>query len=255
MPSPSTTTTKTFVVGATGNTGKHLVRFLLRQNQPVRALCRSKEKLFRLLREIDEENPDSEPTQHEGLLEVLEGSIQDFSEKTLAGATSDCDAVVSCLGHTMDMAGMFGRKDRRLVTNSVVKLTGAMPGTARFILMGSEGVAAPGDDDRSYFDKFLLLLFRHLVTPHADNEQAAAHLMKSGTASAPEWCVVRPCDLQDGPTATEYTVYAKPTGSLFGSGLVTRATVAKFMSDLVLDGKVWEAQKHKLPVIHDKAQQ
>ena len=141
------------------------------------------------------------------------------------------------------------------MTNSVERLTKVMPSTSKFLLMGSDGVAAPGDDDRTFGDQVVLFLLRYLITPQVDNEEAAAHLMKVlGTAAAkstPEWCIVRPTDLQDGP-AQDYTLYTKPIGGLFGSGIVSRATVAKFMMELIREEKVWAAHKHQCPVIHDQ---
>lgn len=232
------TTPTTLVVGASGNTGKYVVQYLLDHGQRVKVICRDRNKMMQLL----------EPKEHNhDRLDVTERSISQLSVAELQELTSDCTAVVSCLGHNSTLSGIWGSQDRWLVKETVVKLTQAMPPSAKFILMGSEGVAVPGDDQRSLFDRFLLFLIRYLVPPHSDNEAAAAHVL---SLTQPEWCIIRPTDLQDGPPQ-KYNIYEKPFGSLFASGIVTRSTVARFMVDLVTDSIKWATYKFKAPCIHD----
>jgi hypothetical protein len=71
----------------------------------------------------------------------------------------------------------------------------------------------------------------------------------------PEWVIVRPCDLIDvevskTKTKNQYVLHSKPIGSLFGSGTVSRASVAQFMTDLILDPVLFEQYKYQAPVIH-----
>ena len=112
-------------------------------------------------------------------------------------------------------------------------------------------------------DGLLLSLIRWLVPPHVDNELACAHLLQQSNLSStpnPEWVIVRPCDLVNDtvdPTTTtmtknknKYVLHSKPTGRLFGSGTVSRASVAQFMTDLILNPPLWEQYKYKAPVIH-----
>ena len=231
------TTPTSLVVGASGNTGRHVVQFLLDQGQRVKVICRDKNKMVKLL----------EPNDYQDRLDITERSIAQLSVAELRELTSDCTAVVSCLGHDGTISGIWGRQDRWLVKDAVVKLTKAMPPTAKFVLMGSVGVAVPGDDQRSLFDRFLLFLIRYLVPPHADNEAAAAHVL---SLSQPEWCIIRPTDLQNGPPQ-KYMIYPKPFGPLFAWGIVTRSAVARFMVDLVTDSAQWATYKFQAPCILD----
>ena len=102
-------------------------------------------------------------------------------------------------------------------------------------------------------DGLLLSLIRWLVPPHVDNELACAHLLQQSNLSStpnPEWVIVRPCDLVNDtvdPTTTttknKYVLHSK-------SGTVSRASVAQFMTDLILDPPLWEQYKYQAPVIH-----
>jgi uncharacterized protein YbjT (DUF2867 family) len=230
---------KVLVVGATGATGKHVVQMLLDKGQKVHVIARGKDKMLSLLKEKDYGNN----------LSVTEASVLDLTEEQLQDQTKDCQAVVSCLGHTMDFTGLFGHP-RRLVADAARRLTTAMPDGSRFILMGSDGVSNPDgttDKIRSQSERVLLFLLRNLLPPHADNEAAALYLHEHRDF---DWAVVRPTDLIDGDVS-EYNIYAAPTGSLFGSGEATRANVADFMVDLIMNEEQWELYKHQMPVLHD----
>ena len=238
--------TTTLVVGATGETGKHVVAQLLEKGQHVRAIVRNKTSLEEKLRAIEgfslEEFKDS--------LSVQEGSILDFTVEEISNQVKGCDAVVSCLGHTMNFSGIFGHP-RRLVRDSVAKLTTAMDSNQKFILMGSEGVANPlgGDDERSTGDRFLLSIIRSIVQPHADNEEAADYLAKIGKDKF-DWVIIRPTNLINGPV-TDYRLYETPVGKLFGPYEATRSNVAKCMVDMILLSEKWNEYKFKMPVLHD----
>lgn len=234
----------TLVVGASGNTGKYVVQFLLDQNnnQTVKVVCRNKDKMLSLLKQQD----------YGDRLQITEASIMKMKDEDLKKMTQDCTAVVSCLGHNLTISGMWGRADRGLVTNTAQRLTKAMPASAKFILMGSDGVSVPGDDKRSFGERIVLSLLRLLVPPHVDNEAVAAYVLSLSPSdqSTPEWCIVRPTNLQDGPPQ-KYVLYSKPPGGLFGDGIVTRSTVARFMVDLLSDSVKWDTYKYQAPVIHD----
>jgi nucleoside-diphosphate-sugar epimerase len=230
---------KVLVVGATGATGKHVVQMLLDKGQQVHVVARSKDKMLSLLKEKD----------YGDNLSVTEASFLDLTEGQLQDYTKDCQAIVSCLGHNMDFSGLFG-DPRRLVTDSARRLTTAMPTGSRFILMGSDGVSHPDgttDKVRSQPERMLLFLLRNLLPPHADNEEAALYLHEHRNF---DWAVVRPTDLIDGDVS-KYSLYAEPTGSLFGSGAATRANVADFMVDLIVNDGKWEEYKHQMPVLND----
>ena len=115
--------------------------------------------------------------------------------------------------------------------------------------MNSEGVFRPGDDVRSRSERMILFLLRHLIVPHADNEAAAEYL--ASQQHTEDWVGVRPTDLIDAIQSSEYKLYDKPTGSLFGSGEVSRSNVAQLMVDLLTDSALFAKYKGSFPVVHD----
>lgn len=252
------------IILLTGATGKHVVLQLLQQNQDVRTIVRSKQRLLDLLEEIAPESSSKIADR----LEVTEASLLDLSDEELQKATRGCDAVVSCLGHNVTFQGMFGNP-RRLVTDAVKRLHESIEANhsegvedtakeekakdkTKFILMGTVAVSNPsgGDDKRTFGERVILLLLRHLLPPHRDNETAAEYIFSVNSPNV-EWAVVRPTTLIDGPS-TKYELFDKPQDSLFGgNGVATRANVAKSMVDMLLTDKLWEEWKFKWPVIHD----
>lgn len=253
----TTSSTTTLVVGATGATGKWVVKLLLDQGQNVKVIVRSQEKMKMLLQEMKAKSYDQ--------LTIIQSPLLDMTDTEVEEIVQDCDVVISCLGHTMDFKGMYGKKDRGLVTKSVKRLTTAMKKTTtksgnkkkKFILMGSEGVANPNgtDDVRPLSERMIIFLLRYLVPPHSDNEQAAAYLHSLGSKnndSDLEWLVLRPTDLIDGEPTGLTNLYSKPFGGLFGAGVVTRANVAQSMVDFVFDNKKFDEWKFQMPVIHDQ---
>ena len=235
------------VVGATGATGKYVVQQLLDKGHTIRAVVRSKERMEGLLTE--------DASKYGDRLSLIEGVLLDLSDDQLKNLVTGADAVVSCLGHNMDLKGIWG-KPRRLVTEATKRLTSAMKETApksKFILMGSNGVANPNgqDDKRSAFERSLLCVLRYTVPPHADNEDAAKYMYNLGTDSV-EWSVVRPTDLIDGPV-TEYDIDSKPRPGLFSPGSpATRSNVADCMVNMILNDSLWEEWKFKMPCLYDK---
>lgn len=240
-------TSKTvFVAGATGATGKCLVQQLLDSGHTVRAVVRSKERMMSLL---------DEKKQYDKL-DVTEGALLDLNDDRLCQLVKGCDAVVSCLGHNITLKGMYGHP-RQLVTEATKRLCQAIEkdgNKAKFILMGSDGVANPNgqDDVRPFSERSIIFLIRYLVPPHSDNEGAAAYLYHQiGESSGLEWTVVRPTDLIDADVS-DYDLFKKPQGGLFGSGTATRANVAHAMAELITKDDVWKTWKFKMPALLDK---
>jgi hypothetical protein len=159
------------------------------------------------------------------------------------------------LGHTPTFSGMFGAKDKKLVTEATRRLTTAMPPNAKFILMGTEGVTHELIDPElcpSWDQRFLMWLIRHLVPPHADSEQAAEYLILHDRDTL-DWSIVRPTNLIDEPEASgEYCIVDHPEGDIIGNDVVSRANVAHFMVELVTNPKTWETYRHKMPVMKPK---
>ena len=120
--------------------------------------------------------------------------------------------------------------------------------------MASEGVPNPNgqDDKRVFLDRAILALLRILVPPHPDNESAAVVLHSLGiNHDKVEWVVIRPTDLIDGPPTGKFELFAKPTGPLFGAGVVKRSHVAQCMVEFILEPEKWVQYKYTMPVIHD----
>jgi hypothetical protein len=244
----SSMNTKTvLVVGATGATGKHVVQQLLDKGHSIKAVVRNETRMKELLTE--------DAGKYGDRLSLTEASLLELSDDQLKNLVTGTDAVVSCLGHHLNFKGMWGHP-RRLVTDATKRLTGAMQQScpnSKFILMGSNGVANPNgnDDPRPRTERTLLWLIRYLVPPHVDNEDAASFVYNLGTNGL-EWSVVRPSDLIDADVS-EYTLEAKPRPGLFSpSSPATRANVAHCMVDMILNDKVWDEWKFKMPVLHDR---
>ena len=239
-------TTTTLVLGATGATGKRVVEQLLEKDQNVRAIVRSKERMLQLVKE----HPN---------LSITESTLLDMSDEEVQARLKGCDAVVSCLGHNLTFKGMYG-KPRRLVTDTIARVYKAVneiepSSEIKFILMGSNGVANPdgSDNKRPFKERMILSLIRTLVPPHVDNEKAAAFVSHDIDKNNPymKWVVVRPDDLIEGDVSS-YELFPKPQKGLFGGGVATRANVAHFMVDLILNDQAWEAWKFQMPVIMNK---
>jgi hypothetical protein len=232
------------VVGATGATGRHVVQQLLDKGHNIKAVVRSETRMKELLT--------ADTTEYGDRLSLTEASILDLSDDQLKNLVQGTDAVVSCLGHSGISA-----HPRSLVTDATKRLTDAMKQvspTSKFILMGSVGVANLNglDDPRPWTERTILCIIRYMVPPHADHEDAAAYVYNLGTNGL-EWSVVRPSDLIDADVS-EYDLEAKPRPGLFSpSSPATRANVAHCMVDMILNDKVWEEWKFKMPVLHDKA--
>lgn len=236
--------TTTLVVGATGKTGRPLVEQLLVLGHKVRVIVRSPGKLGA---EIIQ-NPN---------MTVVEASVLDLTGEQLAQHVKGCDAVVSCLGHTLDFRGMFGQP-RKLCTETTRRLCDAIEQNnpshpIKFILMNTVGVRnADLDEKRAWFERLLLTLLHYAVPPHRDNETAAEHLRKNvGKENKhTEWCSVRPDSLISAEISS-YEISESPTTGVFSGRPTTRSNVAQFMAELIDDTERWSTWKFRMPVIMD----
>ena len=230
------------VVGATGNTGRPLVEQLLRKNHQVRAIVRSPEKL-------------PSGVLQNNALTVIEASVLDLTDEEMAEHVKDCDAVVSCLGHVMDLKGMFG-DPKRLCTDATRRLCDAIEENrptkpTKFILMNTVGVQNPDlEEKRTWFERGLLTLLRHTLPPHRDNETAAEHLRSAvGKENKHvEWCSVRPDSLIDAEVS-QYDIQESPVTGIFTGRPTSRSNVAHFMTELIDNAELWTTWKFRMPVI------
>ena len=235
--------TTVLLLGGTGRTGQQALLQLLERGAKVRAIVRSAGRL---------------PTQasgHEALM-VVEADLLSLSDEYLRSLVHGCDAVVSCLGHSITPKGMLG-SPRDLVTRSAARVCRTIEALrpespVKFILMSSVAVNQPEGRDtrRGWFEKAVLALQRALVPPGKDNQTAADFFCHGLGSASPyvEWVAVRPDSLLDGPV-TPYTLHAGLVNSLFAPGSTNRANVAHFMCELAQDSRLWEEWKSRLPVI------
>ncbi len=230
------------VVGATGMTGRSLVKQLQGRNHKIRVIVRSSHKL---------------PTEvlENSNTTVIEASVLDLTDGQIAEHAKHCDAVVSCLGHVVDFKGIFG-DPKKLCTDATRRLCNAIennspPKPTKFILMNTVGVRNPDlDEKRAWFDRGLLFQLRHTLPPHRDNETAAEHLHRHVTKQKAhiEWCSVRPDSLINAEISP-YEIIESPTTRLFTGRPTARANVAHFMTELIESAELWETWKFRMPVI------
>lgn len=233
------------VAGATGATGRLLASELLERGVPIRAVVRSAERLPAAVRE------------HPGCT-VVEASLLDLSDEDLVSLVDGCGAVVSCLGHSLTLRGMFG-PPRRLVTQAVQRLCRAIRMTepdpaVRFILMNTAGNRLHGETV-PWLHAVVITLLRILVPPHADNEDAAEFLQVGVGLQDPalEWVAVRPDSLTDKDPGEGYELHPSPTRSaILDPGTASRANVARGMADLVTDDALWRRWAGHMPVLYDR---
>ena len=236
----------TLIVGATGMTGQCLVEQLLDRNHEVRVIVRSSHKLSSAVLQ----NPN---------ITVIETAVLDLTDQEMAEYVRGCDAVVSCLGHVMDFSGMFG-EPKKLCTDASRRLCSAIeenkpPEPIKFILMNTVGVANPDmDEKRTWYERGLLFLLRHLLPPHRDNETAAEYLQQSigKNNKHVEWCSVRPDSLIDAERSS-YDITESPVTGILTGRPTARANVAQFMVQLIEDAEHWGSWKFRMPVIMNSA--
>ncbi len=235
------------VVGASGATGRLLVKQLLERGVHVRAVVRSPASLPDDVRLHDR-------------LQLTEASLLDLTDARMIDLVRGCDAVASCLGHNLTWKGIFG-PPRRLVRDSARRLCDAIRHTDRtnamkFVLMCSTGVRNRDLDERiSFAQKVVIAVLHVLVPPHADNEAAADYLRaKVGSQDASiQWVVVRPDTLVDEDSVSEYDVHPSPIRSaIFNAGGTSRVNVGHFMAKLITDGDLWSLWKGRMPVLYNQ---
>jgi NAD(P)H-binding len=220
---------------------------LLARGEPVRALLRSPDALRAL-------GGDSR-------LSLIQASVLDLDEATLARHVAGCSAVASCLGHPMSLRGIYGQP-RRLVLDALRRLCRAIVASAparpvRVVLMNTAGNSNRDlREPVSLAQRGVVALVRALVPPHADNEAASDYLRTVIGQAHPliQWVVVRPDSLIDRDAVSAYETHPSPIRSaIFDAGRVSRINVAHFMAELAVGGAAWERWRGRMPVIYDTA--
>lgn len=237
------------IVGASGATGRLLTEDLLNRGQFVKVVVRTPDKLPSALRNYDN-------------LSVIHASILDLSDAELAQHVKGCDAVASCLGHNMDLKGLYGHP-RKLVTDASRRLSDAIKANTpekpiKFVLMNTAGNSNRDlNEPIPFAQKVIIGLLRLVLPPHSDNEQAADYLRRKigPKDKLIEWVAVRPDSLIDEDEVTPYEVYPSPTRSaIFDPGQTSRINIGHFMADLITNDNIWQQWQGQMPVIYNKAE-
>jgi putative NADH-flavin reductase len=204
---------KVLIIGATGATGKILMREALEKGHEVTALAR---------------NP-SAVASEEPLLRVLQGNALEAS--SLEAAVAGQDAVLSVLGTR-------SRGPTTLFSESTHNVIGAMDkyGVRRLVCITGVGVG----DSKGHVGFLYDRIIRPFVVRNVyeDKERQEEEIKRSDL----DWVIVRPAQLTDEPAKGEYGVYLK--GS-YTATKISRADVAAFMLAQVTD----DTYVHKTPVI------
>ena len=238
----------TLVVGASGATGRLLVKQLLDHGEHVKIIVRSVDNLPRVV------------SNHENL-SIVQANILDLSDADMTQHVKGCNAIASCLGHNMSFYGIYGHP-RRLVRNAARRLCRAVkennPETpVKFVLMNTTGNSNRDLAEQiSLGQTCVIWLLRLLLPPHIDNEAAADYLRTEiGQNNADiEWAVVRPDNLTHEGEVSEYEIYPSPMRSaIFDAGTTSRINVAHFMEKLIIDNETWTKWKGQMPVIYNKS--
>ncbi|HEY0744187.1 MAG TPA: NAD(P)H-binding protein [Chryseosolibacter sp.] len=238
----------TLVVGASGATGKLVVGQLLDAGENAKVIIR------------ESSNIPAEWNSRKQLT-IIKGNIAEMNTDTLSDYIQDCDAIISCLGHTISWKGIYG-KPRKLVTTSVAKLCEAIRQNAptkpvKLILMNTSGNRNRDlNEPLSVGERIVITLLRLLLPPHPDNEKAADYLrINVGQNNAYiQWVAVRPDTLIDEAQVTEYSLHPSPIRSaIFNPGKTSRINVANLLKRLTTDEVLWQHWKGQMPVIYNCA--
>ena len=188
---------KILVLGATGGTGRLIVRDALVKGHSVVALVRSKASAD--LPGVD----------------MIEGDARD--EGTLTRALGGCNAVISALGTGMG----FRKVDLLAVATRALVTAMTRNGVRRLVCISALGVGDSHGHGGVVFDRlFQPLLLRHAYEDKARQESAIC-------ASSLDWVVVRPARLTDDPARG--SVRAVTDLAAVKGGKIARADVARFV--------------------------
>jgi len=233
---------KVLVLGATGQTGYHVVNQFLENSIQVKAIVRNAEKF--------------KDFQSDKNLEIYVESILDVEDMVLKEILADVDAVISCLGHNISLEGMFG-KPHYLVTDAINKIVinsnDKIP--KKFILMNTTACLNTKQEEKFTFGESIIMgIMRSLLPPQRDNDRALKFLEEYiGEDNILEWIAVRPDTLITQDQVTDYEIFASPQRSpIFNAGKTSRINVAHFIMKLASDEELWNEWKFKTPVIYNQ---
>lgn len=237
---------KVFVLGASGATGRLVVKELVNRNVEVKVVVRKNNSV---LKELGNQK----------LLECVTGNISEFDINKNLELINDCDAVISCLGHNISFKGLFG-EPRMLVSDSIKNICEAIEASkkkiVKVILMSTTANQNKKINEKySLKDRIVLSFMGVVLPPHKDNVEAAKYLSNNlgENNSRIEWIAVRPDSLIYEEKVTEYEIVESPKRSpVFDAGKSSRINVSHFMVELLLNEELWKKWKFKMPVIYNK---
>jgi putative NADH-flavin reductase len=199
---------KVLVFGATGATGRELVRQALEHGHSVRAFVR---------------DPDKFGTGHADL-DLVVGDVTDLA--SVERAVQGSDAVASALGSGSSLGS------HPALTEGIRNIIRAMDltGVRRFVYLSMLGVAGSGRQ-LGLVDRYIVLplLLRNVAADHAREE---ALIMRS----ALDWVIVRPPRLTNGPYTGKYLSGEDVGGRTFLAS-ISRADVADFIVKQLTDDR------------------
>lgn len=237
---------KVLVLGASGATGRLVVRQLVERELAIRIVIRKTSSMPEDL--MDHPQVDS-----------VVGNLTEFDSEQYLKLVDGCDVVVCCLGHNMTFKGIFG-SPRLLVYQSLKKACEAIRKQAKqpvkIILMNTTGnINKDIQEHRSLAERMVISLLTAVLPPQRDNVYAAHYLRTAlgKNNSRTEWVVVRPDSLIDHEAVSPYDVVEAPTRSpIFNAGKTSRINVSHFMAELVTNHAFWDEWKYRMPVLYNK---
>lgn len=237
---------KVLLFGGTGATGREVVRHLITKEIPSKILVRPTSNV--------PADIESSP-----LVEVIRGNVHECSIKEMQRLMTDCDTVISCLGHNITFKGMYGNP-RNLVADTLKKVYRAVESSqnkkTKFILMNTTAYTNKAlNESKGFGGTLILSLLYYLLPPHTDNMRAGNFLIKNIQTTDPnfEWISVRPDSLINNSEVTPYFIETSPIRNpIFDAGKTSRINVAHFMAELATNNDLWEQWKFKTPVVYNK---
>jgi putative NADH-flavin reductase len=211
-------TMKILVIGATGGTGREVVRQALDRGHQVNALARSAAAAAAAL-----------------LLtgaDIVEGDARDG--EAVANALAGCDGVISALGSKLSLL-----HEETLLSTATRVLIDAMQKQGVRRLVCITGIGAGDSHGHGGF------LYDHIAQPlllrstYDDKDRQEDEIRGSSL----DWTIVRPTNLTDGPLTDNIRVLTDLTD--FHGGSISRADVARFLIT-ELEERRWDGQS---PVI------
>ena len=235
---------KVLILGASGATGKLVVKQLVKRHIQVRMVVRESAVIPS---NISEDNT----------IEIIKGNINDLDIKKIIDLLKDCDSVISCLGHNISIRGIFG-PPYKLVSNTVLKIIEALQLLKlkqKFLLMSTTAYTNKKiKEENTFGEKIIFSFLKVFLPPHKDNMLAADHLVyKIGSKTDIDWVAIRPDSLFDEEIESRYEIHEyKIRSPIFNPGKTSRINVSQFMAELLTNNKLWQEWKHKTPVIYNK---